>query len=163
MNFTSDTSSVCTALFCSALLLGTTAAAAGGDHAGGHHESPVGKPGVATRVTRTITVDMVNGMRFKPSAIQVKQGQTIRFVLKNMDGVRHEFTLGTPRELAEHYELMKKFPDMVHAEPNQVSVEPGQQGEVIWQFSKAGTVDFACLHVGHFDAGMKGRIMVAAK
>jgi uncharacterized cupredoxin-like copper-binding protein len=163
MNFTSDTSSVCTALFCSALLLGTTAATAGGDHAGGHHESPVGKPGVATRVTRTITVEMVNGMRFKPSAIQVKQGQTIRFVLKNMDGVKHEFTLGTPRELAEHYELMKKFPDMVHAEPNQVSVEPGQQGEVIWQFSKAGTVDFACLHVGHFDAGMKGRIMVAAK
>ena len=58
---------------------------------------------------------------------------------------------------------MKKFPEMEHDEPNKISLAPGKQGEVIWQFSKAGTVDFACLHVGHFEAGMKGQVKVAAK
>lgn len=149
---------------CAAAILVTSAAFAGGTHSGAHHEeSPIGKPGVAAKVTRTIQVDMGNGMRFKPSDIRVRQGETIRFVLKNTDSVKHEFSLGTPKELAEHYEVMKKFPDMEHDEPNKISLAPGQQGEVIWQFTKAGTVDFACLHVGHFDAGMKGQVKVAAK
>jgi len=140
-----------------------SAASAAGKHAGGHHESPIGKPGVAAKVTRTIEVDMASGMRFKPSDIRVKQGETIRFVLKNTDSVKHEFSLGTQQELLEHYEVMKKFPDMEHDEPNKISLAPGKQGEVIWQFTKAGAVDFACLHVGHFDAGMKGQVKVAAK
>ena len=147
-----------------AATLASSAAFAGGTHSGGHHEeSPIGKPGVAAKVTRTIQVDMSNGMRFKPSDIQVKRGETVRFVLKNTDSVKHEFSLGTPQELAEHYEVMKKFPDMEHDEPNKISLAPGKQGEIIWQFTKAGTVDFACLHVGHFDAGMKGQVKVAAK
>lgn len=151
------------ALFFSSLALAATAATAGGNHADGHHDSPVGMPGVATKVSRTIQVDMINGMRFKPADIQVKQGETIRFVLKNTDSVKHEFSLGTKQELLEHYELMKKFPDMEHDEPNKISLAPGKQGEVIWQFTKAGSVDFACLHVGHFDAGMKGQVKVAAR
>ncbi|MDO9031806.1 MAG: cupredoxin family protein [Hydrogenophaga sp.] len=151
------------ALLFSGAMLATTVAMAAGNHAGGHHESPIGKPGVVSKVTRTIQVDMSSGMRFKPSDIRVKQGETIRFVLKNTDSVKHEFSLGTPQELLEHYEVMKKFPDMEHDEPNKISLAPGKQGEVIWQFTKAGAVDFACLHVGHFDAGMKGQVKVAAK
>ena len=153
-----------TGLAFAAATLASSTAFAGGTHSGGHHEeSPIGKPGVAAKVTRTIQVDMGSGMRFNPSDIQVKRGETVRFVLKNTDSVKHEFSLGTPQELAEHYEVMKKFPDMEHDEPNKISLAPGQQGEVIWQFTKAGTVDFACLHVGHFDAGMKGQVKVAAK
>jgi uncharacterized cupredoxin-like copper-binding protein len=150
-------------LFFSSVLLATTAATAAGNHDDGHHESPIGKPGVASKVSRTIQVDMRNGMRFKPSDIRVKQGETIRFVLKNTDNVKHEFSLGTPQELLEHYEVMKKFPDMEHDEPSKISLAPGKQGEVIWHFSKAGIVDFACLYVGHFDAGMKGQVKVAAR
>ncbi|MGM9428404.1 cupredoxin domain-containing protein [Hydrogenophaga sp. MI9] len=164
MSITRSFSVLRSALIFSGVLLATAAATAGGNHAGGHHdESPIGKPGVVAKVTRTIQVDMINGMRFKPSDIRVKQGETIRFVLKNTDSVKHEFSLGTPQELAEHYEVMKKFPDMEHDEPNKLSLAPGKQGEVIWQFTKAGTVDFACLHVGHFDAGMKGQVKVASK
>lgn len=146
-----------------ASMLASGLAMAGGNHAGGHHDSPIGEPGVASKVSRTIQVDMINGMRFKPSDIQVKQGETIRFVLKNTDSVKHEFSLGTKQELLEHYEVMKKFPDMEHDEPNKISLAPGKQGEVIWKFTKAGAVDFACLHVGHFDAGMKGLVKVAAR
>lgn len=146
-----------------ALLAASSAASAAGAHVGGHGDSPIGKPGVASRVSRTIHVEMANGMRFNPSEIKVKKGETIRFVLKNTDGVKHEFSLGTEKELLEHYEVMKKFPDMEHDEPNKISLAPGKQGEVIWQFTKGDVVNFACLHPGHFDAGMKGQVTVAAR
>ena len=102
-------------------------------------------------------------MRFTPSNVSVKRGETIRFVIKNSGKVPHEFSLGTEKELQEHYEVMKKFPNMEHEEANKVSLKPGKQGEVIWRFTKPGVVNFACLHVGHYEAGMKGQIKVAAK
>lgn len=152
--------------FLASFVLAASAAFASGNHAGGHDhgdETAYGKPGVAAQVTRTIQVDMSDTMRFSPADIRVKKGETIRFIVKNAGQMKHEFSLGTKQELAEHYELMKRFPDMVHDEPNKVSLAPGEQGEVIWRFTKTGAVDFACLHPGHFDAGMKGQVKVAAK
>lgn len=146
-----------------AAALAASAAFAGGTHGGGHHEeSPIGEPGVAAKVTRTIEVDAADSMRFTPSNVSVKKGETIRFVIKNSGKVPHEFSLGTEKELKEHYEVMKKFPTMEHEEPNKISLKPGKQGEVIWRFTKPGVVNFACLHVGHYEAGMKGQVNVAA-
>ena len=71
--------------------------------------------------------------------------------------------LGSERELKEHYEIMKKNPEMEHADANMVSVAPGQSGEIIWQFTKPGRIGFACLQPGHYDAGMKGLVNVAAE
>ena len=71
--------------------------------------------------------------------------------------------LGTEKELKEHYEVMKKNPEMEHADENMVTVQPGKSGEIIWQFTKAGKVNFACLQPGHYDAGMKGSVMVGGK
>jgi uncharacterized cupredoxin-like copper-binding protein len=101
-------------------------------------------------------------MRFHSSLFTVKQGETIRFVAKNSGKVKHEMVLGTQKDLKEHAEQMKKNPEMEHAEPNMVTVDPGKTGEIIWQFTKAGKVDFACLQPGHFDAGMKGLVNVAS-
>ena len=70
--------------------------------------------------------------------------------------------VGTDKELKEHYEVMKKNPEMEHDDPNMVTVAPGKTGEIIWQFTKAGKVDFACLQSGHYDAGMKGLVKVAS-
>jgi uncharacterized cupredoxin-like copper-binding protein len=139
------------------------AAAAEGTHAGGHghDDSAIGQPGQAAKATRTVQVDMADTMHFTPANIAVKQGETIRFVVKNSGRLKHEFVLGIEKKLKEHYEQMKKFPDMEHADSNMVTVAPGQTGEVIWQFTKAGPVDFACLQPGHYDAGMKGLINVA--
>ena len=58
---------------------------------------------------------------------------------------------------------MKKFPEMEHSGPNQVTVAPGKTGEVIWTFTRAGKIDFACLQPGHYDAGMKGLVSVLAR
>jgi uncharacterized cupredoxin-like copper-binding protein len=137
---------------------------AGGNAADGHthgHGDSIGVAGKAGKVTRTVEVDMTDAMRFNPSGVAVKQGETIRFIVKNSGRLKHEFVLGTEKALKAHYELMKKFPEMEHADPNMVSVAPGKTGEVIWQFTQSGTVDFACLQPGHYDAGMKGTVKVA--
>lgn len=145
----------------------STAALASGNHAGGHEHShehgdaAIGKPGVASAATRTVQVSMTDNMRFTPSNITAKQGETIRFVIKNAGSIKHEFVLGTEKELKEHYEIMKKNPEMEHSDPNMITLAGGQSGEVVWQFTKAGKVDFACLQPGHYDAGMKGKVTVA--
>lgn len=144
-----------------ALALSFTAMAAG-KHAGGHDDDAIGKPGVAAKVTRTINVDMTDDMRFSAAKINARQGETIRFIAKNNGKVKHEMVLGTEKELKEHYEVMKKNPEMEHADANMVSVAPGKSGEIIWQFTRAGKVDFACLQPGHYDAGMKGLVNVTA-
>ncbi len=68
-------------------------------------------------------------MRFTPAAISVKQGETVKFVIKNSGQVKHEFSLGTDAELKEHYETMKKFPDMEHDEPSKVSLAPASKAK----------------------------------
>jgi uncharacterized cupredoxin-like copper-binding protein len=145
-----------------ALTVMAHATQAAGQHAGGHAESAIGEPGKAASVTRTVQIEMSDAMRYTPSSINAKQGETIRFVIKNTGKVKHELVLGTEKELKEHYEVMKKFPEMEHDDPNMVTVAPGMTGQVIWKFTKAGTIDFACLQPGHYDAGMKGAVAVAA-
>jgi uncharacterized cupredoxin-like copper-binding protein len=106
---------------------------------------------------------MNDAMRYTPSEIQVRQGDTVRFIVKNNGTEKHETNLGTEKELLEHLEVMKKFPDMEHDEPNKVTLAPGKRGEIVWHFTKAGTVHFACLLPGHYEAGMKGKVSVAKK
>ncbi|WP_445287594.1 cupredoxin domain-containing protein [Variovorax atrisoli] len=141
-----------------AALLSTYAA---GASASGSHDDAIGKPGVAAKAARTVEVDMTDSMRFTPSDISVKKGETVRFVVKNSGRLKHELVLGTAQELKSHYAAMMKNPEMEHAEPNMVTLAPGMTGEVVWQFTKAGKVDFGCLQPGHYDAGMKGVVNVA--
>jgi uncharacterized cupredoxin-like copper-binding protein len=124
------------------------------------HAAALGKPGDPGKVTRTIMVEMDDAMRFRPDRIRVKRGETIRFIVRNTGKVKHEMVLGTIKELKEHAELMRKFPEMEHDDPNQVSVDPGMTGELVWQFTRTGAFDFACLEPGHLEAGMVGKVRV---
>lgn len=148
----------------SLVAIGSVAFAHGDDDHGksaGSHASALGKPGDPKKVTRTVEITMSDAMRFNPPSVAVKRNETVRFVLKNEGKVKHEMVLGTIKELKEHAALMLKFPEMEHADPNQASVEAGKTGELVWQFTKAGTFDFACLQPGHYEAGMKGQVVVA--
>jgi uncharacterized cupredoxin-like copper-binding protein len=129
-------------------------------HSHGHGASVIGQPGKASKVSRTINVDMTDNMRFTPANLTVKKGETVRLVVKNSGKLKHELVLGTPQDLTDHYKQMLKFPGMVHEDPQMVSVDPGATGEIIWAFDRAGVVDFACLQPGHFDAGMVGKVAV---
>jgi uncharacterized cupredoxin-like copper-binding protein len=133
------------------------------DHAHGHgdHGASIGEPGDPAKATRTVEVDMTDAMRFNPASVRARQGETIRFVIRNSGRLKHEFVLGTEKALKAHYELMKKFPEMEHDDPSMVTVPPGGTGEVVWRFTQAGKVQFACLQPGHYDAGMKGQVQVA--
>jgi uncharacterized cupredoxin-like copper-binding protein len=57
---------------------------------------------------------------------------------------------------------MVKFPTMEHSEPYMAHVPPGKTGEIVWTFNRAGDFDFACLIAGHYQAGMVGKVKVAA-
>ena len=119
-----------------------------------------GQEGNPKKVARTINVDMTDNMRFTPSDVTVKRGETVKFVVHNDGRVLHEMVLGTKEAIAEHAELMKRFPEMEHADANMAHVKPGKAGEIIWQFTKQGDFEFACLQPGHFEAGMVGKVTV---
>jgi len=146
------------------------AAQGGHDEAGGehhaegedHHQGMAGQPGDPTQVDRRVAVSMTDAMSYTPASMTVERGETIRFDVTNDGQLVHEFVLGSDEEILEHHELMKRFPGMEHDEPNSVSLAAGGSGEVVWQFSEAGQVTFACLQPGHYEAGMKGAVLVSA-
>ncbi len=135
--------------------------AADGHHHHDHGSASIGEAGEASQVTRTVELEMRDNMRFVPSKLSVKQGETVRIVVKNTGQLTHEIVLGSGKDLKAHAELMKKFPEMEHAEPNMLTLAAGKSGELVWKFSRAGVVNFACLQPGHFDAGMKGQVRVS--
>lgn len=121
-----------------------------------------GIAGEAKSVTRTIEITMTDKMRYTPDNIEIRQGETVRFIHRNPGQLKHEFVLGTKKDLAEHAALMKKFPNMEHEEPYMAHVAAGKTGEIIWAFNRPGQFDFACLMPGHYEAGMIGKIKVIA-
>lgn len=124
-------------------------------------QKPWGIAGDARHVGRTIVIGMSDDMRFTPDRIVVRQGETVRFVVRNKGAMLHEMVLGTKEELDAHAALMRKFPNMEHDEPYMAHVKPQAAGELVWNFNRPGQFEFACLVDGHYQAGMMGRITVA--
>jgi putative spermidine/putrescine transport system substrate-binding protein len=122
--------------------------------------SRIGQPGDPGQVSRTITMTMSDDMRFTPDRIEARKGETIRLVLQNEGRLRHELVLGEPEALRRHAAMMQMMPDMQHSGPNMASLAPGERGELIWKFTRSGTVTFACLQSGHLEAGMSGAVAV---
>jgi uncharacterized cupredoxin-like copper-binding protein len=121
-----------------------------------------GIAGDAKNAKRSIEVGMADNMRFTPERIEVRQGETVKFVIRNTGKVMHEFVIGTKAENARHATMMVKFPNMEHDEPYMAHVPPGKTGEIVWTFNRAGEFEFACLIAGHYQGGMVGTILVGA-
>ena len=143
-----------------------------------------GKPGDASDVTRTLEIDVYDNY-YEPETVEVKAGETVKFIVKNDGALLHEFNLGTPhmhmahqkemRMMMEHgmltptgmnHEMMNMdhsamgMPAMKHDDPNSVLVEPGETKELVWHFHKPTMVEFACNIPGHYEAGMVGELEV---
>jgi uncharacterized cupredoxin-like copper-binding protein len=153
--------------------------------AGHAHGAAIGEPAKASAATRTVKVTLGDNF-YEPETIQVKAGETVRFVLTNKGELLHEFNIGTAAMHAEHQKEMAMMVDhgmltvtsdnsgmsemdhskmggmdmsaMKHDDPNSVLVEPGKTKELIWKFPKATDLDFACNMPGHYEAGMVGKI-----
>ena len=123
-------------------------------------ETPFGREGDPKKVSRTVKVDMTE-MRFSPAELKVKQGETVRFVVKNSGQLMHEMVIGRMQDLKQHAEVMRKHPEMEHAEPYMAHVAPKKTGELVWQFTKAGEFHYGCLIPGHFESGMVGKLIVS--
>lgn len=151
------------------LLTGTAAFAGGsGNHSHGHDEMMnAGKPGEHSKVTRTVEVLMMEkddgSMVFEPATLNFKKDETVRLVLINKGETDHEFVMDSHEGNMEHKAAMAKYPDMEHADPNAIRLDPGKSGEIIWTFAQPGTFEFACLIPGHYEAGMKGDLVVDEK
>jgi uncharacterized cupredoxin-like copper-binding protein len=146
-----------------ALLPAAALAAGSGDHS--HDELAIGAAGQAGQVKRTITIEMLETddgkMLFKPASFSVKEGETLRLRFINKGETDHEFVMDTLDAILEHKELMAKFPEMEHDDPNSIRLAPGKNGQILWKFTKSGEFAFGCLIPGHHEAGMEGDITVA--
>ena len=123
-------------------------------------EHRYGREGDPRKVKRVVKVEMSDTMRFFPSQIRVKRGDTVRFQLNNAGQLPHEMVIGTMDELKKHAALMKKNGEMDHSDEAAAHVAPGANGSFVWQFTRPGEYYYACLIPGHFDAGMIGTIVV---
>ena len=149
-----------------ALLLSaaSTLAIAGAGAPGHSHQSfSAGEPGDPKKPARVVNVSMREDdgkMLFVPDLIEVRKGEQIKFVLRNNGELKHEFMLATVPENDKHAELMQKYPDMEHEDPNGKSLETKKSVELVWKFTKAGEFEFACLIPGHRESGMHGKVVV---
>jgi uncharacterized cupredoxin-like copper-binding protein len=135
----------------------------------GHHghdhapEAAYGRPGDPARGGRVVQVTMgetENGMVFAPSRIEVRRGEQVQFVLRNGGELEHELVIGTVEANRRHAEEMASHPDMAHEDLNAKRLGPKTSRVLRWQFTQAGTFEYACLIPGHREAGMVGTVVV---
>jgi len=127
-----------------------------------------GRPGDAAKVTRTIEV-VASDNEFSLKSLQVKDGETVRFVVRN-DGLDpHELLIGTTAAHAEHRKMMKEMMAAqksgghahamaMDAHQSGATVAPGKTATFVWSFARTPNLEFACDIPGHYEDGMHGPI-----
>ena len=134
-------------------------------HGPGHPMSG-GKPGDAAKATRTVEI-VATDNAFSLKSLQVRDGETVRFVIRNEGFEAHEFLIGTAAEHADHLKMMRAMieqqkksgraaPAMQH--DSGVTVLPGESAAFVWSFARAANLQFACDIPGHYEDGMQGTI-----
>lgn len=133
--------------------------------------SAFGVKGDPKKATRTVRVE-ASEIMYNLKSIDVKLGETIKFVLVNKGEQAHELTVGDAAYQDNARKMMAMMADMgmdpaspehaaMHASAgNTVITQPGQTKEFAWTFTKAGKFEFSCNMIGHSEAGMKGAITV---
>ena len=74
--------------------------------AGAGHGKSYGEPGNASEVDRTVTVE-ARDIDFGHDEIEVRPGETVRFVVQNTGQMPHEFTIGPPSVQQQHRREME--------------------------------------------------------
>ena len=140
----------------------------GDEHAdaSAHDDHGMGAAPSALVVSRSIEVRMDDQMRFTPANIEVRAGETIRFVVHNAGKTAHEMVLGRDEDIRQHAQAMQQ--GLGHGEGHShgggaaITVAAGQTGELVVKFDQASTLEMACLIPGHYEAGMRGTVKVSA-
>ena len=118
----------------------------------------------AMQITRSVEIQMDDQMRFTPSKVDVREGETIRFVVRNAGKTAHEMVLGSDADIREHAQAMQQGTGHgdghSHGTGAAITVAAGQTGELVVKFDQGGTLQMACLIPGHYEAGMRGTVNV---
>ena len=140
----------------------------------------IGEKGKVSEVSRTITIYMYDNY-YKPNEINIKKGETIKFIVFNYGELVHEFNIATKEMHIKHQpemmkmvenqillggkidkkkmkEMAKKDHSMSHSHSNSVLLEPNQSAELIWKFSTDANLEAACNVPGHYESGMIAKI-----
>lgn len=120
-----------------------------------------GHPGPGGGPEHVIHVRVFDTLRFDPARIVVSRGETVDFVVTNAGQLLHEFVIGDAAVQAAHQREMQAMPDMsMGHDANAVTLPPGQTRNLVWTFTRDGTVEYACHVSDHFAAGMVGKIVI---
>ena len=140
----------------------------------------IGTKGKASDVNKVIIVNMYDNY-YEPSKIEIKKGETVKFVVKNKGELVHEFNIATKTMHLKHQpemmmlveneiilsdkidkkkmmEMAKKNPSMLHSHSNSVLLSPGDSADLIWKFTNSVKIEAACNVPGHYEAGMVAEI-----
>ena len=140
----------------------------------------IGEPGQLNEVDRTIEIKMFDNY-YEPNQIDIKKGETVKFVVKNMGELVHEFNIATKEMHIKHQpemlkmvameillgdkidmkkmkEAAKSDHSMAHSHSNSVLLEPNKIGELIWKFTTNTSLEAACNVPGHYQSGMVAKI-----
>lgn len=157
------------------LAISSIAAAALGAAAmahGGHsnsEENAAGQPGDPKAVSSTVRIE-AGEIKFDVRKLTFRVGQTVKFIVVNKGEQDHELTIGDHITQLEHRKTMAEMAEAEggmstgemhghsHAVGSAVTVKPGETKELVWQFTKPGSFEFACNFPGHAEAGMAGTI-----
>lgn len=102
-------------------------------------------------VDQTVEIRMVD-IGFKPDAVSVKAGTTVRFVFKNDGSLDHNAAFGD-EATQQAVESGKQQRDGIAASPNQTK-------DYTRRFDAPGTLIIGCHVAGHYAAGMKVRLTI---
>ena len=136
----------------------------------------IGSKGKLSDVTRTIEVKMYDNY-YEPNVFKIKKGETVKFKVKNLGELVHEFNIANPMMHIKHQpemelrveneillgdridkDKMQKMAamdkSMGHSHSNSVLLAPKEEGTLIWKFENAVNIEIACNVPGHYQAGM---------
>jgi len=121
-----------------------------------------GSPAKASAATRTIHVKATDQMRLVFDSQDIRSGDVVKFIVTNTGVLPHEFGLADEAGQHAHAQEMAQMPNMMHDDPNVMTLKPGETKTLVWSFKhlRQHKLMFACNVPGHFQSGMFVRLTV---
>lgn len=115
----------------------------------------------SSKADRVVNVTM-RDIAFDPATVEVKAGETIRFVFHNEGQIRHDAFIGDEAAQAEHEKEMHEAgaDGKGHGEGHGVTVDPGDIDTLTHTFEAGDMLIIGCHQAGHYAAGMKVAVTV---
>ena len=106
---------------------------------------------------RTVEITIKHS-RFDPAVVDASSGETVRFIIHNLDPIDHEFILGDDEVQRRHESGSEPHHGAI---PGEVSVPAGETRTTTFEFETLGNVPYGCHLPGHWAYGMRGAVLVA--